>query len=89
MQARVRVTVRGRVQGVSFRVATRDRARSRGVAGWVRNRPDGVVEAVFEGPEEAVSSLVDWCRRGPSGADVESIEVDPEPLRGERGFAIR
>ena len=89
MEARVRVTVRGQVQGVSFRVATRDRARSRGVAGWVRNRPDGAVEAVFEGPEEAVRSLVDWCRHGPSGAEVESVGVDCEPVQGERGFAIR
>ena len=77
------------MQGVSFRVAARDRARSRGVAGWVRNRPDGAVEAVFEGQEEAVRSLVDWCRRGPSGAFVDSVEVDWEPATGERGFAVR
>jgi acylphosphatase len=77
------------VQGVSFRVLTRDRARSRGVAGWVRNRPDGAVEAVFEGAEEAVRSLVDWCRRGPSGAVVEAVEVEWEPPIGEQGFAIR
>lgn len=83
------MTVSGRVQGVSFRVATRDRARSRRVSGWVRNRPDGSVEAVFEGPEEAVRSLVDWCRSGPDGALVESVAVDWEPLRGGSGFAIR
>ena len=81
--------VRGRVQGVSFRVATHDRARSRGVSGWVRNRPDGDVEAVFEGSEEGVRSLVDWCGRGPAGAVVESVLVDWEPPRGENGFAIR
>jgi acylphosphatase len=89
VDVRVRVVVEGRVQGVSFRVAVRDRARSRGVAGWVRNRPDGKVEAVFEGPEDAVGSLVDWCRRGPLGAEVESVDSDPEPLEGERGFTIR
>jgi acylphosphatase len=83
------VTVRGLVQGVAFRAATGDRARTRGVTGWVRNRPDGAVEAVFEGPEEAVRSLVDWCRRGPSGAVVESVEVTWESPRSERGFTIR
>lgn len=81
--------VRGHVQGVSFRVATRERARSRGIAGWIRNRSDGGVEAVFEGSEEDVRSLVDWCRRGPAGAGVESLDVSWEPLRGEDGFAIR
>jgi acylphosphatase len=89
VETRAHVVVRGRVQGVSFRVAARDRARSRGVSGWVRNRPDGAVEAVFEGREEDVRSLVDWCRRGPGGAAVASVEVDPEPLRGEQGFTIR
>jgi acylphosphatase len=83
------VTVSGRVQGVSFRVATRDRACSRGVAGWVRNWPDGSVEAVFEGPEEAVRSLLDWCGRGPTGAAVESVDVGWEPPRGEGAFTIR
>ncbi len=77
------------MQGVSFRVLLRDRARSRGVTGWVRNRPDGAVEAVFEGAEEAVASLVDWCERGPAGAVVESFEVVSEAPRGEQGFPIR
>ena len=89
MDVRAHVTVAGRVQGVSFRVATRDRSRSRGIAGWVRNRPDGAVEAVFEGPDEAVRSLVEWCRRGPSGAEVDSVDVAWEPPRGEQGFAVR
>jgi len=86
---RAHVTVSGFVQGVSFRVAMRDRARSRGVAGWVRNRSDGAVEAVFEGPEEAVHSLVEWCRRGPSGAEVESVDVAWGKTQGEQGFAVR
>jgi acylphosphatase len=89
VDVRARVVTRGRVQGVSFRIAARERARSRSVAGWVRNRPDGAVEAVFEGPERAVQSLVDWCGRGPSGALVESVEVEWAKPQGERGFAIR
>lgn len=83
------VFVSGNVQGVFFRYETRERARSRGLAGWVRNLPDGRVEAVFEGPEEAVEAMVDWCREGPRGAevtDVESIAEDPEGLNG---FEVR
>jgi len=86
---RAHVVVHGRVQGVSFRVLTGERARSRGLAGWIRNRPDGAVEAVFEGDDEAVESLVDWCGRGPAGAEVDSLEVSREAPRGEAGFAIR
>ena len=89
METRARVVVRGLVQGVSFRVLTRDRARSRRVSGWVRNHPDGAVETVFEGAEEDVRSLVDWCRRGPPGAVVESVEVEWGPPGGEEGFAVR
>ena len=67
-QVRVRAVVHGRVQGVFFRDTLRSRAQQRGVSGWARNRPDGTVEAVFEGPREDVSSLVELCRRGPRGA---------------------
>jgi acylphosphatase len=74
------------VQGVGFRYATIERARSRGLAGWVRNNDDGTVEAVFEGGSEAVGSLVAWCRRGPSGARVEDVSVEMESPRGEDGF---
>ncbi len=81
--------VRGRVQGVFFRSETRERARSLGVEGWVRNDPDGSVEAVFEGPTERVDSLVIWCRRGPAGAVVVDVEVAWEEPRGEQGFALR
>jgi acylphosphatase len=87
--ARAHVVVRGRVQGVSFRVLAGDRARSRGIAGWVRNRPDGAVEAVFEGTDEAVDSLIAWCEHGPAGAVVDSVEVAREQPRGEAGFSIR
>ncbi len=80
------VTVSGRVQGIGFRWATVQRARSRGVAGWVRNRPDGAVEAVFEGPADAVDALVAWIRRGPSGARVDDVTVEQEAPVGESGF---
>ena len=66
--ARARVVIRGRVQGVFFRVETRERARSLGLAGWVRNNPDGTVEAVFQGDRDRVDSMLAWCRRGPAAA---------------------
>ena len=80
------MVVSGRVQGVGFRWATLERARSRGVAGWVRNRPEGGVEAVFEGPTDAVDALVAWVRRGPSGARVDDVTVEVEAPVGESGF---
>jgi len=86
---RVHVVVRGRVQGVFFRSETGERARSLGIDGWVRNDPDGSLQAVFEGPVERVESLVAWCRRGPAGADVESVEAAWEEPRGEQGFGVR
>jgi acylphosphatase len=85
---RALVRVRGRVQGVFFRAETRDRAWSLGVAGWVRNAPDGSVEAVFEGEEERVRSLVEWCRRGPSGARVDGVDVHWEEPTGETRFTV-
>lgn len=85
-EARARVTIRGQVQGVFFRVETRERARSLGVTGWVRNVPDGTVEAVFEGDREKIESMLAWCRRGPSLAEVDDIEVAWEEPRGEEGF---
>jgi acylphosphatase len=86
---RAHVRVQGSVQGVFFRVETRDRARSLGVSGWVRNLQDGAVEAVFEGPEDGVESMVEWCRRGPAGARVEAIDVDWEDPAREEGFAVQ
>ena len=85
---RAKVIVQGSVQGVFFRAETRDRARSLGLAGWVRNVPDGTVEAVFEGADERVESMVDWCRRGPGGARVEEVEVAWTEPEGEEGFSI-
>jgi acylphosphatase len=84
---RRRVTVHGRVQGVFFRDTTRRMAESRGVAGWVRNNPDGSVEAAFEGPEDAVGEMVRFAREGPRGATVENVEIadeEPEDLTGFR-----
>jgi acylphosphatase len=86
---RKRVVVHGRVQGVFFRDSTRERARSRGVAGWVSNRPDGAVEAIFEGEPEAVDSLVRFCQTGPRGADVNEVEVSDEEPEGLQGFEVR
>jgi acylphosphatase len=85
---RAKVIVRGSVQGVFFRAEARDRARSLGLAGWVRNVPDGTVEAVFEGEDERVKSMVEWCSRGPAGARVEKVDVDWSEPEGEQGFAI-
>jgi acylphosphatase len=87
-EARAEVTVRGDVQGVGFRYSARARASSVGLSGWVRNERDGSVRAVFEGPRDAVESLVGWCRRGPSGARVDDVQVDWEDPHGERGFAV-
>ena len=85
---RRRVVVSGRVQGVFFRDSVRRIAASRGVAGWVRNNPDGTVEAVFEGEAEAVSAVLAFCREGPRGAIVEQVEESDEEPQGETGFRI-
>ncbi len=85
---RRRVVVHGAVQGVGFRYSARLEADRRGVAGWIRNLPDGAVEAEIEGDEAAVQAMLDWLATGPRGAGVERIEVaDAEPL-GEPGFRV-
>lgn len=86
---RSRVVVDGRVQGVWFRASTRDAASRLGVAGWVRNLPDGSVEAVFEGEPGAVSRAVEWARTGPERALVTSVEEYGETPEGLSGFEIR
>jgi acylphosphatase len=88
-EVRRRVAVHGNVQGVFFRDTTRRRAQSRGVAGWVANRPDGSVEAVFEGDADAVESMVEYARSGPPGADVERVDVSEEEPEGLSGFSVR
>ena len=86
---RRRVIVRGFVQGVFFRDSTRRLAQRHGVSGWVANRGDGAVEAVFEGEADAVQRLVAFSREGPRGAQVESVEVTEEEPEGLSGFAVR
>jgi acylphosphatase len=86
---RRRVVVRGQVQGVFFRDSTRRLAQQRGISGWVTNRADGAVEAVFEGAPDAVERLVEFSRKGPRGAQVDSVEVREEEPEGLAGFAVR
>ena len=88
-RVRRRIVVHGRVQGVFFRGSTREHARRRGVDGWVRNRPDGAVEAVFEGHLAAVEHMLVFCRTGPDWARVDRLEVFEEEPRGESGFQVR
>jgi acylphosphatase len=88
MPVRRHVMVNGRVQGVWFRGSCARQASAAGVAGWIRNRPDGRVEAVFEGEPDAVDGLVAWCRHGPPRAVVTGIEVRDEPPAGEALFRV-
>jgi acylphosphatase len=85
---RAKVRVSGLVQGVYFRAETQARARSLGLSGWVRNLPDGGLEAAFEGEEERVESMIAWCRRGPAGARVDDVRVVWEEPSGEGGFHV-
>jgi acylphosphatase len=87
------VTIRGRVQGVGYRAWTEHEAKRRGLAGWVRNRRDGAVEALFSGPEHVVRDMIEACRAGPRSAKVEAIEereagMQELALRGEENFAV-
>jgi acylphosphatase len=86
---RKRVVARGRVQGVFFRDSTQREARSAGVAGWVTNRADGAVEAVFEGDADAVGRMIDFVRGGPGRADVSEVDVADEEPEGLGSFEIR
>ena len=86
---RRRVIVSGRVQGVFFRQGTLRLARDLGCAGWVMNRRDGRLEAVFEGPTEVVDRLVAWCHEGPERAIVDDVEVLEEAPEGLEGFDVR
>lgn len=88
MAVRRRILVTGRVQGVFFRDSCRREAERLGLAGVARNLPDGRVEVITEGDEQAVDKLVQWCREGPSHADVDSVETSDEEIQGESGFSI-
>ncbi len=90
MKVRAHVFVSGRVQGVFFRDYTRRMANKHGVTGWVRNLPDGRVEAIFEGEEEDVKKMIEWCHVGSPASRVDSVEVSFEPYTGEfENFRIR
>lgn len=87
---RVRVLISGRVQGVFFRAYTKEEAKRLGLKGWVKNLPDGRVEALFEGEDEAVEKMIKWCHRGSPASKVEKVEVFEEPYLGEyEGFSIK
>ena len=90
MNVRAHIFVEGRVQGVFFRYETRVEARKKSVQGWVRNRPDGRVEAIFEGEKGKVDDMIDFCTRGPSGARVTRVEVVWEESSSDyQDFTIR
>jgi acylphosphatase len=88
-RTRAHVFVSGKVQGVSFRATTRDKAEETGVDGWVRNLDDGRVEAVFEGHEDTVDAMVEFCHEGSSAARVEEADVEYEEPQGQEGFGVR
>lgn len=89
-EERAHVFVSGQVQGVAFRDATRSQAEQLGLNGWVRNTEDGRVEAVFEGEPDVVREMVEWCKSGPSSADVEDVSVENESPSGDlSGFEVR
>ncbi len=88
-RTRAHVFVSGTVQGVYYRATTRDTASDRGVDGWVKNLADGRVEAVFEGTDADVESMVEWCHEGSPAADVDDVDVSYEEPQGLEGFEIR
>ena len=87
---RAHVRISGQVQGVFFRDSTRQKAEELNLAGWVKNLPDGKVEAFVEGPSEKVREMVRWCEEGPQHASVENVDTDFEDAGGELdGFEVR
>ena len=88
-RTRAHVFVSGRVQGVAYRANIRETAREHGIDGWVKNLDDGRVEAVFEGSENAVEEMVEWCHTGSPAASVEAVEVEYDDPEGESGFEVR
>ena len=89
-QERAHVRISGQVQGVFFRDSTREKAQELNLRGWVKNLPDGRVEAVFEGPAEKVREIISWCEEGPQNAAVENVDTDFEDAGGDlSGFEVR
>jgi acylphosphatase len=89
-KSRVKLIIKGIVQGVNFRYYTQQEARKYSVNGWVRNLADGSVAVVFEGEEEDVEAMIQWCRHGPPGAHVTELIAQPEEYRGEfQSFSVK
>ena len=87
---RAHLFISGQVQGVSYRASTQEQAKKRGVTGWVKNLPDGRVEAVLQGPKDKVDDLIEWCRKGPPAAKVDKVEVSWEKAEEDlKTFEIR
>lgn len=86
---RTRALVSGHVQGVFFRDSTRERAKALHLSGWVRNLPDGRVEAVFEGDQDRVEEMISWCEEGPPNAEVRNVSTEQEEPEGLTGFEVR
>ncbi|HDD43982.1 MAG TPA: acylphosphatase [Candidatus Desulfofervidus auxilii] len=82
-KARAHVIITGKVQGVFFRASTQDEAVRLGLTGWVKNRPDGAVEAVFEGDKKSIEEIIKWCHSGPPWARVKEVKISWEPYKGE------
>ncbi len=87
-KVRAHAIISGRVQGVFFRVETKRAADGFGVSGWVRNRRDGTVEALFEGDQDRVDAVLEWCKEGPAHARVSDVNVDWENTRGNSAHLI-
>ncbi len=90
METNVFVRVSGRVQGVWFRASTKQKAEQLGVTGWIRNTSNGCIEAIFEGDENMVKEMIDWCNHGPPQAKVENVEIKNQPVtKAFDSFAIK
>lgn len=89
-KARIHLLISGRVQGVFFRANTKQKAQKLGLMGWVKNTPDGKVEAVAEGEQEAIQRLIEWAKQGPAVAEVEQVDIDWKDYKGKfDSFEIR
>jgi len=80
---RAHVIISGDVQGIGFRFETRIKARNRGLTGWIRNLSDGKVEAVFEGEEDKIKEIIEWCKKGPTFARVDNVKIEFSECKGE------